>query len=56
MTKYMFIRRTFQGAYAIHTDDDYDEQIFMGYSKRDALRKYRQNNGLVGKHFILLEQ
>ena len=56
MLKFMFIRRTFQGGYAIHTDDDFREQIYMGYSKRDALRKFRQDNGLVRKHFVLLEQ
>lgn len=55
MSQYLFIRRTFQGAYAIHTDVYYTEHMYFGYSKRDAVKKFRQDHGLVGKHLQTIE-
>lgn len=35
--------------------DGHDRTRYLWYSKRDALKKYRQDNGLVGKHIVFME-
>ncbi len=53
--KYMFIRKIqLSGAWEIHVEGFPREQ-FHGYSRRDAIKRYRMFHGLRHKKFQLVE-
>lgn len=52
--KYMVIRRTRYG-WEISDDISGNKCHYIGYSKRSAIRKHRVDNGVVGKHFTLID-
>ena len=55
--KFMMIKRVCNSwgiGYVIEADGC-EGCAYYGYSKREAIRKYRESNGLVGKHFDKIE-
>ncbi len=50
----LFIRRTFHGAWSISSNFGRDMQ-YLGYSKREAIKMYRESYGLKGKHITVLD-
>lgn len=41
--------------YDMKTDTKYDGRMYLGYTKSEALRRYRQAFGLVGKHMEVFD-
>ena len=58
MDNYLYIRRDECGNYLIGAECDgrrIHTMRFMFYTKREAIRKFRQDNNLTGKHLIKIE-
>ena len=61
MTKYMFIEKvcnSFGAGYVIGVEigDFYAPRVaYYGYSKKDAIRKYREKFDIIGRHFVMIE-
>lgn len=57
--KYLFINRTKPAGYIkISAEIDGERipaKLFVFYSKRDAIAKYRRDNGLRYKHLTIIE-
>lgn len=57
--KYLVVERnTIRGYYTIHADIDGEnlpKTTFEGYSLKDAIRLYRREYHLVGKHLTQLD-
>ena len=51
---YMSIRKTVYGAWSIYSNFGYDRD-YMGYSKREAIKKYREEFNAKGRHIYLKE-
>lgn len=51
----IFIRRTVYGAYDISSNFSMKTMMYMGYPKREAIRKYRELTGTKGKHIEIWE-
>lgn len=54
MDLYMVIRKTVYGAWNIDSNFGYS-QAYMGYSKRDAIKMYREAYGAKGKHIEVID-
>lgn len=51
---YMSIRKTVYGAWSIYSNFGYGRD-YMGYSKREAIKKYREEFNAKGRHIYLKE-
>lgn len=49
----IYIRRN-NGAYVITSSFDYEGMVYMFYSKKDALKKYKEKHGLKYKRGIVI--
>lgn len=53
---YLTIRRVkHSGAWVIGSDMDWRDVTFYGYSKKEAVKRYRQEYGLRYKHLIIID-
>jgi hypothetical protein len=50
MDIYLTIRKNAYGAWAIAINGYYNERYYYGYSRKEALTRYRAENGLRYKH------
>ncbi len=50
--RYLYYYYNYQAMLFLRYKDDYQrfEERYMGYSLRGAIRKFRQDHNLVGKH------
>ncbi len=58
MNRYLIIHKlsnSFGRGYSVRADGIAPEHCYYQYSKRDALRLYRDRYGLRGVHFQILE-
>ena len=51
---YMFVRRTRSGEYDISSNFG-RSILYIFYSKREAIKKYRKEHGLKGKHITTID-
>ena len=52
------LRNSFGSGYSVRAETPtvyFPERSYYGYSLRDAVRLYRQQNGLQGRHFETLK-
>ena len=50
----MFIRYTVWAGWCISSNFGYDRQ-YQGYTKREAIKMYRELYGMKGKHITVME-
>ena len=57
--KYLYIQKLPRGGYGIYIDIQgtcsREGSRYYGYSKRDAIRAFRRDFGVVGQHFTIIE-
>lgn len=58
MAKYLFITRDRCNNYVIHAVIDgkrYERYAYVWYTKRDAIKRFREQNCLKNKHLEIIE-
>lgn len=58
LDNYLYINRDECGNFLISADyagRRFYKKRFMFYTKQEAIKKFRQDNGLTGKHLIKIE-
>jgi hypothetical protein len=57
MVEMLFIRKgpATMGGYTITNDRDWGFRMYSGYSKREAIRLYREEYGLKYKHLTIID-
>lgn len=51
---YMSVRKTLFGSWSIYSNFGY-ERLYIGHSKREAIKKYREEFNAKGRHIHLKE-